>query len=57
MEKNSALASRNLAVACEQVSLFVTNDNTIISFFEQSAQDVESPIIRRLQTNDTIIRQ
>lgn len=57
MEKNSALASRNLAVACEQVSMFITNDNSIISFFEQSAQDVEAPIIRRLQTSDTIIRQ
>lgn len=57
MEKNSALSSRNLAVACEQVSMFLTNDNTIISFFEQSAQDIEGPIIRRLQTNDTIIRQ
>ncbi|KAK4119684.1 hypothetical protein N657DRAFT_684310 [Parathielavia appendiculata] len=57
MEKNSALSSRNLAVACEQVSMFITNDNTIISFFEQSAQDVEGPIIRRLQTTDTIIRQ
>ncbi|KAK3301630.1 uncharacterized protein B0T15DRAFT_405255 [Chaetomium strumarium] len=57
MEKNSALASRNLAVACEQVAMFITNDNTIISFFEQSAEDVEVPIILRLQTTDTIIRQ
>lgn len=57
MEKNSALSSRNLAVACEQVSMFLTNDNSIISFFEQSAEDIELPIIRRLQTNDTIIRQ
>jgi Mg2+ and Co2+ transporter CorA len=39
------------------VSIFVTHDNTIISFFEMSAQDVESPIIRRLQTADTILRQ
>ncbi len=57
MEKHSALASRSLAVACEQVSLFLCSDNSIISFFEQSAQDVEAPIVRRLQTNDTIIRQ
>jgi hypothetical protein len=57
MEKHSSLASRHLAVACEQVSMFITNDNTIISFFEQSAQDIEAPIIRRLQTSDTIIRQ
>jgi hypothetical protein len=57
MEENSALASRNLAVACEQVSLFLTNDNSIISFFEQSAQDIEFPIMQRLQTTDTIIRR
>ncbi|KAL2129051.1 hypothetical protein VTI74DRAFT_8294 [Chaetomium olivicolor] len=57
MEKNSALASKNLAVACEQVSMFITNDNCIISFFELSAKDIEDPIIRRLQTSDTIIRQ
>ncbi|KAK0637399.1 hypothetical protein B0T17DRAFT_588262 [Bombardia bombarda] len=57
MEKHSALNSKDLAVACEQVSMFITQDNSIISFFEQSAQDVEVPIIRRLQTNDTIIRQ
>ncbi|KAL2020836.1 hypothetical protein VTK56DRAFT_7929 [Thermocarpiscus australiensis] len=57
MEKNSALASKNLAVACEQVSMFITNDNCIISFFELSAQEVEAPIVRRLQTSDTVIRQ
>jgi hypothetical protein len=57
MEKHSALSPRNLAVACEQVSMFLTNDNCILSFFEQSAHDIEAPIVRRLQTNDTIIRQ
>jgi hypothetical protein len=57
MEKHSALASRNLAVACEQVSMFITNDNVIISFFELSGRDVEAPIVRRLQTSDTVIRQ
>ncbi|KAK3691999.1 hypothetical protein B0T22DRAFT_561 [Podospora appendiculata] len=57
MERHSSLDSRNLAVACEQVSLFLTHDNCIISFFELSAPDVEDPIIRRLQTRDTIIRQ
>ena len=57
MEKHSSLSSKRLAVACEQVSMFITQNNTIISFFELSAQDVEAPIIRRLQTSDTIIRQ
>lgn len=57
MEKNSALASKDLAVAAEQVSMFLMDDNTLISFFEASAQDVEEPIIRRLQTVDTILRR
>jgi Mg2+ and Co2+ transporter CorA len=57
MEQNSALASRDLAVAAEQVSIFIMNDNTIISFFEMSAEDIAKPIIRRLQTPDTILRQ
>jgi Mg2+ and Co2+ transporter CorA len=57
MEKNSALASKDLAVVAEQVSIFIMDDNTIISFFEASAEDVARPIIRRLQTPDTILRQ
>ncbi|OIW34143.1 hypothetical protein CONLIGDRAFT_697025 [Coniochaeta ligniaria NRRL 30616] len=57
MEEHSALASRDLAVAAEQVSIFIMNDNTIISFFEMSAEDIAKPIIRRLQTPDTILRQ
>ncbi|KAB5514916.1 hypothetical protein GE09DRAFT_1046485 [Coniochaeta sp. 2T2.1] len=57
MEEHSALASRNLAVAAEQVSIFIMNDNSIISFFEMSAEDIAQPIIRRLQTPDTILRQ
>lgn len=57
MEKFSVLAERKLAVVAEQVSLFVTNDNTIISFFEFSAQQVEEPILVRLSTADTVLRQ
>ncbi|KAK4200513.1 putative transporter [Triangularia verruculosa] len=56
MDKNSALISRNYTVACEQVSIFITNDNTVISFFEESAEVIEAPILQRLQTSDTIIR-
>ncbi|VBB87149.1 Putative transporter [Podospora comata] len=56
MDRNSALISKNYTVACEQVSMFITNDNTIISFFEESAEVIEAPIIQRLQTSDTIIR-
>lgn len=57
MEKHSALASRQMAVTAEQVSIFVTSDNTIISFFELSALDVQRPILTRLNTAGTILRQ
>lgn len=32
-------------------------DNTVISFFEQSADDVEIPILKRLSTPDTLLRR
>ncbi|KAJ5046723.1 uncharacterized protein L3040_003955 [Drepanopeziza brunnea f. sp. 'multigermtubi'] len=57
MEKHSPLTSRKLAVSAEQVSIFLTNDNTVISFFESSADDIESPILERLRTPDTILRR
>ena len=57
MERHATLATKGLAVAMEQVSLFVTSDNTVISFFESAAQDIEIPILRRLQSPETILRQ
>lgn len=57
MENHSALASKNLGVGVEQVSIFLTSDNTVISFFESSADDVETPIMIRLSTSDTILRR
>lgn len=57
MERHSPLSRRGLGVSMEQVSIFVTDDNTVISFFEYSAQQVESPIMRRLQAKSTILRQ
>ena len=57
MEKHSALASKNLGVGVEQVSIFLTADNTVISFFESSAEDIETPILARLNTKETILRR
>ena len=57
MEKHSALSSKNLGVGVEQVSIFLTSDNTVLSFFESSAEDIESPIIQRLSTPETILRR
>ncbi|KAL1604962.1 hypothetical protein SLS60_004503 [Paraconiothyrium brasiliense] len=57
MEQHSSLASRKLAVSVEQVSIFLCKDNTVISFFEHSAPEIEEPIIKRLSTEDTILRR
>ena len=57
MEKNSALSSEDLAVSVEQVSIFLLSDNTVISFFEHSAADVEEPIQQRLQSTETMLRR
>ena len=57
LEKHSALAYRSLAVSVEQVSIALTEDNTVISFFEHSASEVEEPLIRRLNSPDTILRR
>ncbi|TVY49059.1 Cobalt/magnesium transport protein [Lachnellula occidentalis] len=57
MEAHSPLTKRKLAVSAEQVSIFLTADNTVVSFFEQSADDVEVPILNRLSTPDTLLRR
>ncbi|RDA89592.1 hypothetical protein CP533_6229 [Ophiocordyceps camponoti-saundersi (nom. inval.)] len=56
MERESLLAPRNMAVSAEQVSIFLTSDNTAVSFFEASAADVERPMVTRLSTAGTILR-
>lgn len=57
MELHSSLHDKNLSVSVEQVSMFVTSDNTVISFFENSADDIEPPILERLNSRDTVIRK
>ena len=57
MEKHSALAEKKLAVVVEQVSIFLTSDNTVVSFFEQSADDIEIPILDRLSSPETTLRR
>ncbi|KAI1827421.1 hypothetical protein F4861DRAFT_363669 [Xylaria intraflava] len=57
MEQHSALATKGLAVSAEQVAMFITSDNTVIAFFEQSADDVEEPILARLRSATTILRK
>ncbi|ODH22517.1 hypothetical protein ACO22_05494 [Paracoccidioides brasiliensis] len=57
MERHAVLASKNLGVAIEQVSIFLHADNTVTSFFEASAEDIEMPIVQRLTSPETILRQ
>ncbi|KAJ4290408.1 hypothetical protein N0V90_010624 [Kalmusia sp. IMI 367209] len=57
MEQHSSLMSRKLAVSVEQVSIFLCKNNTVISFFEHSAPEIEEPIVKRLSTEDTILRR
>ncbi|KAK6533502.1 hypothetical protein TWF694_002441 [Orbilia ellipsospora] len=56
MERNSSLASAGLAVAVDQCSIFLCDDNTVISFFENSADDIELPIMDRLASTNTLLR-
>ncbi|KEF55848.1 uncharacterized protein A1O9_08599 [Exophiala aquamarina CBS 119918] len=57
MEAHTTLASKKILVSMEQVSIFLCANNTVISFFEDSAYDVQAPIIHRLQSAGTILRQ
>lgn len=57
MERNSALTKRGMAVSVEQVSVFLTQNQTVISLFEHSADDIEKPILKRLESGDTILRR
>ena len=57
MERHAVLATKGLCVTLEQVSIFLHADNTVTSFFETSADDIEAPIVRRLSSPETILRQ
>ena len=57
MERNSLLNKKDLTVKVEQVSIFLTDDNSVICFFENSADDIEHPILKRLSSPDTILRR
>lgn len=57
MERHAVLSDKGLGVSVEQVSIFLARENTVISFFEASAQDIEGPVLQRLQSVETILRQ
>lgn len=57
MERQSVLRPKGLAVSVEQVSIFLMDNNTVVSFFEHSAEDIETPILNRLSSSETVIRR
>ncbi|THW23704.1 hypothetical protein D6C98_01561 [Aureobasidium pullulans] len=57
MEKNSILTRKSLGVSIEQVSVFLCSDNTVVSFFEHSGDVIEEPILKRLNSPETILRR
>jgi Mg2+ and Co2+ transporter CorA len=57
MEKNSVLTRKSLGVSIEQVSMFLCSDNTVVSFFEASGDVIEKPILKRLNSPETILRR
>lgn len=52
-----SLSRYHKVVAIEQVSMFLIEDHTVISFFEISGQDVEIPIIARLSSPNTVLQE
>lgn len=57
IESKRPLSVYKRAVGVEQVSLFLTSQDTVISFFERSAADIERPLLARLSTQSTILRE
>lgn len=49
--------AKSLAVGVEQVSLYLTTDGTVLSFFEHSAMEIERAILSRLSADYTILRE
>ncbi|KAF8249592.1 hypothetical protein K440DRAFT_543084 [Wilcoxina mikolae CBS 423.85] len=56
MEAHSSLSPLDKMVHVEQVSIFLTPDGTVVSFFEISGDDIEPPILARLYSEKTLLR-
>lgn len=56
LDDHRPLSYRDLFVGVEQCSFFLLKDNTVISFFESSGDDIESAILGRISTDETILR-
>jgi hypothetical protein len=54
--ENKGIKESNLTVGVEQVSILLTDDGTVITFFQQSGRTVQAPIAQRLASASTILR-
>lgn len=57
INKMRPLMSKSLAVGIEQVSMYLTLDGTVLTFFEHSAMEIERAILSRLSAEYTILRE
>lgn len=56
LRAHSVLRQQKVHVEMEQVSMFLTNENTLITLFQHSGQQIEAPILEKLGTKNTLLR-
>lgn len=44
-------------VEVEQVSMFITKDNCVLTFFEHGANDIVDPLLRKLESRKSLLRE
>ena len=57
MESVSALLPQGLDVMADRAFIFLTSDNTVISFFDTSSHIIEEPLLKRLKKRGTVLRE
>ncbi|KAK9457278.1 hypothetical protein V1511DRAFT_508719 [Dipodascopsis uninucleata] len=57
LDYKRSLGRYHEVVAIEQVSIFLIEDHTIISFFENAGDDIEGPILSHIATPNTLLRE
>lgn len=50
------LTPKSLVVGVEQLSMYLTSDDTVVTFFENYSPEIEKAILSRLSTEYTILR-
>ena len=53
----ASVTSQPKDICTDQSVVFLTADETVVSFFESSAEDIETPMLTRLNTPETILRR